>query len=204
MHDLSCETLITKYTLRGALRDPVTLTAATIGAVATAAGTAVSAGGSLVGGKMKSDAEEQMGQFQQRGAEFQAQQLDQAATESRAAASRQAMEKQRIGRLALSTLTARAAASGGSAADANVVDLGGGLKARSEYEALGDLYVGENRARGLTDEATATRYTGAAKAYGSQLGAQATRVGSYFDAGGSILKGIGSFASPAPRTVRYG
>lgn len=188
MHDLSCETLITKYTLRGVLRDPVTISLA-----ATAAGTAVAAGGSIIGGGMKADAEEQMGKLQQRGAEFQAQQLDQASTEARAAGQRQAFEKQRLGRLALSTLTARAAAGGGGAADTDVLKIAGDIAGRGEYEALGDLYQGENKARGFGDEATGTRYTGAAKAYGAKLGATATRVGSAFDATGTILKGVGTF-----------
>lgn len=191
MHPLRSLDLVGRYSLAGALRDPITMTAVALGA--TAAGTAVSAGGSLIGGSMKASAEEQMGQLAQRGAEFQAQQLDQAATESRAASQRQAFEKQRLGRLALSSLTARAASSGGSATDTDAVKIAGDIAGRSEYEALGDLYTGENRARGLTDEATGARYTGAAKAYGAQLGAQATRAGSYFDATGTILKGVGSF-----------
>lgn len=160
---------------------------------AGAAATAISSIGSIIGGGMKADAEEQMGQLQQTGAEFQAKQLDQAAVESRAVGVAQATEKRRIGALALSSLTARAAADGGSATDSTVLKLAGDIAGRGEYEALGDLYTGENKARGLQDEAAATRYTGAARAYGSQLSARATRIGSAFDAGGTILKGVGTF-----------
>jgi hypothetical protein len=71
----------------------------------------------------------------------------------------------------------------------------GGLEVEHRLVPLGDLYAGENRARGFQDEAAAERYTGAAKRYGADLNATATRVGSYFESGGTILKGVGSFSN---------
>lgn len=172
----------------------------------TIAGSMVSAGGSLLGGaaanegaQYRAAALEQGGLIAQQEAEFQAQQLDQSALESRAASRIDAYEKRRAAKLALSTLTARAAAGGGSATDATVLDLGEGIAERGEFGALLDMFTGENRARGLEDQAKGARYSGAARRYAAELEAQGVRyggkaaqVGSYFSAGGQILSGVGS------------
>jgi hypothetical protein len=171
MHDLSTETLITKYTLRGVARDPIT--AGTV----MAAGYGVSAIGSLIGGEMSASGTEQAGQLK-------AQQLGMQATESRAAGQRQMFEQQRKARLALSTLRARASMTG-SGQDTDTIKIAGDIGNRGDYLALAEMYTGENRARGLEDEASATIWSSKAKA-------KATRVGSYFSAASSILKGVGS------------
>lgn len=165
--------------------DPIT-----IGALAlTAAGTAVTAAGTLVGGARAEES-----------AEFRAQQIEGAAAESRAAAQRQAFERRRAAKLTLSSLQARSAAFAGDASDPGIVRLAGDIAARGEYQALAEMYTGENRARGLTDEAMGTRMSGAA-----------ARQGSYFAAGGQVLSGLGgmfktygSMSSPGSRAPTYG
>lgn len=139
--------------------------------IALIAGAAVTAAGTLVGGEMSASA-----------AEAKAAGLRQAATESTAAAQRNSFEQQRQARLALSTLTTRAAA-GGAGNDTDTGRLAGDIENRGEYLSLSEMYKGENRARGLLDEADASLFS-----------AKATRTGSYFAAGGKILSGIGAAA----------
>lgn len=157
------------------MADPITMT--------LVAGAAVTAVGTLVGGEMSASATEKAGGLR-------AQQLGQAAAESRAASQRDSFEKQREARLALSTLTSRAAASG-SGNDTDTAKLSGDIERRGEYLSLASLYTGENRARGLLDEADATKWQ-------ANTSAKATRVGSYFAAAGSILKGVGAAAGGPP------
>lgn len=150
----------------------------------TAASTAVSAAGTIAGG----DAALAAGQSTQQAYEYRAKQEEQAAQESRASAQRVALDKQRQGRLLLSTLQARAAAGGGGAADPTILNLGGDIAGRSEYDALLEMYKGENRARGLEDSATASRMSGdAALAEG-----EAKRKASQLSAIGTIIGGAGS------------
>src|SRR5712664_4150341 len=98
--------------LWGAIRrDPVSLTVASL--AATAAGGAVSAAGTLAGGNYAAQA----GQMQKTAADFQAQQIDQNSAQALAASQRKMMDTQEKTRLAVSTNTARAAASGVNAAE---------------------------------------------------------------------------------------
>ena len=161
-----------------AVHDPVTMT------VATVAGGALSAAGTLMGG----NAAAQAGQSQKDAQYFKAAQEEQAAQESRAAAQRGSLDKARESRLLLSKLQANAAASGGGASDPTVLDLAGGIAGRGEYESLMEMYKGENRARGLEDQAIGSRLSGdAAKAEG-----EAKRNASYMSAAGTIIGTGGS------------
>ena len=163
---------------RGICFDPVTMT------VATVAGGAMQAAGTIMGGNAAASA----GRAAQQAAYFRAAQEEQAAQESRAAAQRVALDKAREGRLLQSKLQANAAASGGGAADPTVIGLAGDIAGRSEYESLLEMYKGENRARGLEDSAIGSRMSGdAAKAEGD-----AKRTASYFSAAGSIIGSAGS------------
>lgn len=189
MHELRSLDLIGRYDWRRAPRDPIT-----VGTAAVIGGSLVSGVGTLIGGSSKASAEEEMGRLAQQGAEFQAKQFEGAADESRMASERVALDTQRKGRLALSSLVARAAAGGDATTSGDVLKLTGDIAGRGEYEALADLYTGENRARGLLDEATAKRYEGAAKEYAGKVAAQGDRTGSYFGAAGTILKGVGVLA----------
>lgn len=158
--------------------DPVTMTVATVGAGA------LQAAGTIMGGNAAAAA----GKAQQDAQYFKAAQEEQAAQESRAASQRVALDKAREGRLLQSKLQAGAAAGGGGAADATVLNLAGGIAGRSEYESLLEMYKGENRARGLEDSAIGSRMSGdAAKAEG-----EAKRTASYFSAAGTLIGSAGS------------
>jgi hypothetical protein len=148
---------------------------------ATAAGGALQAAGTIMGGNAAADA----GKAQQQAQYFKAAQEEQAAQESRAAV---ALDKDREGRLLQSTLQARAAAGGGGASDPTIVNLAGGIAGRSEFESLLEMYKGENRARGLEDSAVGSRLSGdAAKAEGD-----AKKTASYFSAAGTLIGSAGS------------
>jgi hypothetical protein len=163
---------------RGAVFDPITMT------VATLAGGALSAAGTIMGGNAAADA----GRRSQEAANFRATQEDMAAQESRASAQRVALDKGRETTLLESKLQARAAAGGGSASDPGVLDLTGDIAGRGEYESLMAMFTGENKARGLTDEATGSRLTGeAAAAEGA-----AKQSASYLSAAGTIVGSAGS------------
>lgn len=158
--------------------DPVTMT------VATVAGGALSAAGTLMGGSAAVDA----GQRAQRAQYFKAAQEDQAAQESRAAAQRGSLEKAHETTLLQSKLQANAAASGGGASDPTVLDLAGGIAGRGEYESLMEMYKGENRARGIEDQAIGSRLAGdSALAEG-----EAKQNASYLSAAGTIIGTGGS------------
>jgi hypothetical protein len=168
------------------------------------------------GAYFKAAAQEQGGLFAQQEAEFQALQLDQAAGDARAEAQRAAMEERHNAKLALSTLVARAASSGGGTGG-TVEKLASNIAERGEYQALLDVYTGENRARGLEDQATGARVSGAAAKYGADVEALASRyagdtgltaarlkagaysgaafpdeLGGFLGGAGSILSGVGS------------
>jgi hypothetical protein len=172
--------------------DPVTMT------VATVAAGAMSAAGTIMGGNASAAA----GQSQRSAQYFKAAQEDQAAQESRAASQRTGLEKNRQATLLQSTLQANAAASGGGAADPTVIGLGQDIAGRGEYQSLMDMYTGENRARGIEDQAIGSRLTGDAQ----QAEGEAKRTASYLSAAGTLVGSAGS----AYRTynkipdVRYG
>ena len=180
MHDLSTETLLSRYSLSGVLRAPLAIGAAAL----TAAGAGISAMGTIAAG----NAAAQAGEAGQASQYYRAKQEEMAATESRASAQRSAFEQRRKGKFLLSTLQARAAASGGGADDETVLDLAGDIAGRSEYDALFDMYRGENRARGYQDAAVGSRMTGdAARAEGI-----AKKKASRLSAIGTIVGGAGS------------
>ena len=162
--------------------DPLSLT---VGAAAlSAAGTGVSAMGTIAGGKAAAEA----GVRAQQAADFTAKQQVQAGEESRAVAQRSAFEKRREGDLLNSKVQARAAASGGGATDPGVLDISGDIAQRSEYDALFEMFKGENKARGLLDAAKATRMGGEAALWEGE----AKKKASYLSAAGTIIGGAGS------------
>jgi hypothetical protein len=174
---------------RKAVHDPVTMT------VATVASGALSAAGTIMGGNAAAAA----GQSQRDASYFKAAQEEQAAQESRAAAQRTALDKDRQSRLLQSTLQANAAASGGGAADPTIIGLGEDIAGRGEYQSLMDLYTGENRGRGLEDQAVGSRMTGDAQlAEGS-----AKQDASYLSAAGTLIGSAGS-AYKTYKTKGYG
>jgi hypothetical protein len=156
------------------------------------AGTALSAGGTIIGS-----------QAEGRELNLQAGQLDTAAGLERATSQRAAMEERRQARLANSRALAVAAASGGGADDPSVINAMAGIEGEGEYRALTALFNGEQSALGLEDEAAARR-----------RGAKATKAAGLIRAGGTILSAGSSlysrFGGGAPSgdvgefTTRYG
>jgi hypothetical protein len=134
--------------------------------IAQFAGPVLTAVGTIAGGAA---AKEQ--------ADFKAKGLEMQANESRAASQRRAEERRQRGRLVLSQMQARAAASGTDATSGDVLGLTEDVAGRSEYQALTELYTGENRARGYIDQANSVRMSGENEKKGSFLKAASTIMG---------------------------
>jgi hypothetical protein len=100
--------------------------------------------------------------------EFEAQQMDQNAITSVAASQRVAYARGREADLMLSTLRARAAASGAGASDPTVLNLQAGLMGQKAYNLAAALYEGQDRARTLRMGAAGKRYEGAAGVAGAK------------------------------------
>ena len=162
------------------MADPVTAGMAAL----SLAGSAVSAKGTLMGGKAAAIA----GANARAASEFTALQQEQQAGEARQAAQIASQERRRQSRTALSTLRARAAADGGSATDAGALDLAGDIGERSEFASLLELAKGENTARGLEDAAMTTRMQGDAALWEGQQ----KRKGAGLAALGTLIGGAGS------------
>ena len=145
--------------------DPVT-----IGIALTVASTVLQASSTLAAGKA-----------QQRAAEHQAAQGRQQAGQERASSQRAAIEQRRQGRVLSSRALALAAASGAGAGDPTVENILGGIGAEGEFRALNELFIGEERARGLETQADLRIFEGKearkaskTKAFSQVLGGAAT------------------------------
>lgn len=124
--------------------DPVTI-AVVLGVGATL----VQASGTLAAGR----AEQEAANARAQGLEHQAAQGRQVAGQERATAQRAAIEQRRQGRFLASRALAVAAASGAGAGDPTVENILGGIGAEGEFRALSELFIGEERARGLETQA---------------------------------------------------
>lgn len=133
--------------------------------IAMVAGTALSAGGSILGANAEA-----------RALREQAAQLDAEAMTDRASSQRRMIEEKRQGRLAQSRAVAVAAASGGGADDPSIVNAVADLEGDSEYRALSALYEGETAARSKEAQAAANR-----------RGAKAVKTAGVIKAVGSVL-----------------
>lgn len=96
----------------------------------------------------------------QAAAEFEAKQLEINAGQAKAASQRVAYQRGQDADLALSTLRARAAASGGGASDPTVLNLQAGLMQQKAYNLAAALYEGNDRARTMRMQAAGKRYEG--------------------------------------------
>jgi len=118
-------------------------------------------------------------------AQFEAEQMERNALSERASAQRAAMEERRKSRIMQSRVQALA---GGSGMDPGVVNLMENLEGEGEYRALTARYEGEIRARGLTNQAAATRYSGSqAQTAGLLRGAGSLLSGASILSGGTSL-----------------
>lgn len=116
---------------------------------AMVAGTVLSAGGAYAQGVQADKA-----------AKYEANQMAVNAGQERAMAQRRSIESRRQARLAESRLQAVAGASGAGAVDPTTVRLAQDIGAEGEYNALSDLYTGEEQARQLEGAAGLRRYEG--------------------------------------------
>lgn len=135
-----------------------------------AAGSLLSAGGSIIGAN--AEAKEMR---------MQADQLEANAGLERASSQRAAMDEKRSARLTASRALAVAAASGGGADDPTVVNTIAGIEGEGEYRALTALYNGDQQAEGMEAEAKARR-----------RGAKSTKTAGLLKAGSTILSGASS------------
>lgn len=142
-----------------------------IAMAATVASTVVSGVGTILSGSMQKDA-----------AEYEARQREKQANEARAVGQKRMFEQRRQTDLAQSRLRAVAASTTGDTTDPTVMNLAQGIEGRGEYNALTEFAMGENRARGFEDMASAARYKG-----------KSAQVGSYFKTAGTIFDGLSSF-----------
>lgn len=200
------------WTSMGVVFEPISATMAAVsslasigGTIAGMAGTAASAKTARLAGAVAQAGAQAEGDNAVAAADYRATQLRQQAQEARASQQRAALETQRKGNLAQSTLRARAAAGGGGATDNTVLNLTGQIAGRTEFESLVDMYKGENAARGLEDAANAAIYGGKvakqaagfkAAGYGYQTaGTIAQSQGSMASQFGSLVNGLGGLGS---------
>lgn len=153
------------------LYDPVTLTV--ISTLATVAGTAVAARGTIAEGKAAQVA-----------ANYEAQQLDIKGKEEQAAAQREAEQLRRQKNLALSKVTARSAASGFSATDPSTLAISDEIEKYGTVQEQMAMHGGTSRRAGLEAQATAARFEG-----------RQARKASRYKAAGTILSGVSTLAS---------
>jgi hypothetical protein len=161
--------------------DPVTI--ATVAAVATAAGTAVTAYGSSQ--SMKSQAE-----ADQRRAAIEGQWAERRALEERSAAQRGAGEETRKAKLAQSRLTALAGASGGGSSDPTIMDLWGDIEKEGEYNARQVTAAGEQKATGMEYQADLDMWSADANARIKRAGANTTLIGGLLSSAGQLSGGM--------------
>lgn len=100
------------------------------------------------------------GESQKVAAEYQAQQLDTNAGQAQASSQRAAIEAQRQSMLIQSRAIALSAASGGGALDPTVMALVSGMSKEGQLSSDTLLYGGAEAARGMKEQAKATRYQG--------------------------------------------
>lgn len=143
--------------------------AAAIFPVAAVVSTAVGGLMQVGGYSQAADASRVAGRRQNVASQFEAEQLEQQAGQSVAAAQRDAKEEKRRADLAASRAIALAAASGGGASDATVVKIIADLKGEGAYRSAVALYRGEENARRLRMAAKGKRYEGAVAEEGGQL-----------------------------------
>ena len=169
----------------GVVYDPATLMAGSM--AASAIGGGISAGGSLASGSYAAKA----GQAQMAGANYEAAQLDQNASQAIASSQRQMLDTQQRTNLAVSSAPARAGASGVAADTGSPLANTGAIAQRGSYQALMDMFNGQSKATGLENEAQGIRYTGQLDEI---AGAEKERA-SYLAAGGDVAGAAGSMMS---------
>jgi hypothetical protein len=160
----------------------------------TIAATAVAAVGTLASGAAQAEQARYEGKAHQQVANFQARQMEQRAGQERAVSQMQAVEERRKARLARSRAIAVAAASGGGTGG-SVQSILSGLSAEGELNAQAALYEGEESARGLENQAGASRAEGKYANAAGRYAAKNISRASYLSAAGTVMQGAASFYS---------
>ena len=125
------------------------------------------------------------GMARQEAAAFEAKQMKVKAGQERAAAIQRMVSTRKQERLIQSKIQAQAAASGAGTTDPSILRLTGDIAKEGEYRALTDLYIGEERARGLEAGAAVRTFEGE-QAY--RAGKTRQRAG-FMRATGTLLSG---------------
>lgn len=183
MHPLRSLDIVGKYLLTGIPREPMTMLG-TAGLVMSGVGTAIAASNTLASGKAA-----------QASANYTADQVESNASGELASAQRQALERRHAAKLAISASRARAGASGVDPGAGSAFENEGQLAERGEYQALMELWNGQNAATGLRNKANAVRFEGDARRSESKLGAIATLA----SGGGSMMSSAGKLYFPTTR-----
>ena len=181
----------------------------TWGAIATGAGAALGAGGTIIGANDAAKGAYANQRFVAQNSPatlnrgiYAQQQFQQQANETRAAATRDAADAAVAADYIIGSGNASAAAGGGNTTDAGVVSQLASAKQQGDYEKLMSLYTGESKARGLEYEgqnalidahnkARGDLYDSDSAIYRSNLGQRK----SYLDAAGTILGAAGSLGT---------
>ncbi len=158
--------------------------------VFTVASTALQVVGTLQAGK----AEQQAANARAAALEHQAKQAEQAAGQERAASQRASIEQRRQAQLVESRALAVAAGSGAGAGDPTVENILGEIGAEGEFRALSELFIGEERARGLETQADINVFEAAQQRTAGAVALSASR-GKAF---GQLLVGGGKLVKPKP------
>lgn len=157
-----------------------------VSAVATIGGMAMQ----LASANAAAAAQKAAGQAAKQSADFEAAQLDIRAKEEQAAAQRESEQIRRRRDLALSSLTARSAASGFSATDPTTLSIGDEITRYGTTQEQMAMYGGASRRAGVESQAAGRRFEGEAALRGANLSASARR----YDAAGTILGGVSNLA----------
>lgn len=176
----------------------------------SAIGTGISAAGTIAGGnasRSAGTAAQVAGQMQQQALNAKADQQTSNAAGELAAAQRTMLDTRLKTSLTQSTMTAKAAGSGFNAATGSMLNNSGEIAQRGEYQALMDVFGGQNEMTGTLNQADATRYSGkiaalegdAKAAEGEARGdaADLSALGTIAGGAGSMLKTYGSYAYPS-------
>jgi len=182
------------------MADPV-LMGASMALTAVSGG--ISAAGTIAGGS----AAEEAGRIKQQAAYRQATQEELNAAGELASSQRKMFDTRLKTKLASSTLTARAAGSGFDAATGSMLTDAGDIEQRGEFQALMDVYNGQNTFTGLNNKAAADRAGGDAEAWAGTQARDASYLsaaGTIAGTAGSMLKTYGSFNFPGAGRAAYG
>ncbi len=173
---------------------------AAIGAVVGLAGSAISAMGTLAGGKATRAAAERQAQLERILGLRQAQELRIQADTTQASGQQNALQTGLKVAQVQSTARAAAGSSGGGVTDTSVLNTQTMIGHVGQFQKAMDVFSGENAARGLRYRATLAEIGGenqaAATIFEGQIAesnAQGAAFGSLIGGFGGLFKGLGSF-----------